>query len=80
MDQARPLFLSNPACSLSVTALRATWLITAPKNCTCGPATVSPIGDDIEQVLNAMASDPCHDSELGKMRADRIDHGGLLPD
>jgi hypothetical protein len=45
-----------------------------------GQPAVAWIGDDIEQVLNAMASDPCHDSELDKMRADRIDHGGLLPD
>src|SRR6266853_111076 len=34
----------------------------------------------MEQVLDTMASDPCRDPELGKMGADRIDHGGLLPD
>jgi len=27
-----------------------------------------------------MASDPRHDPELGKVRADRIDHSGLLTD
>ena len=45
-----------------------------------GQPSVAWIGDDIEQVLYTMASDPRHDPELGKMRADRIDHCGLLPD
>lgn len=38
------------------------------------------IGDDIEQVLNTIASDRCDDPELAKMGADRIDHRGLLAD
>ena len=38
------------------------------------------IGDDVEQVLDTIASDRCDDPELAKMRADRINHRGLLTD
>ena len=41
---------------------------------------VAYIGDHIEQLFNAIASDRCDDAKLGKMRADRIDHCGLLTD
>ena len=38
------------------------------------------IGDDVEEFVNAVASDRGNDPELGKMRPDRIDHRGLLTD
>ena len=41
---------------------------------------VTCIGDDIEQLLDTLASDRRDDPELGKMGADRIDHRGLLAD
>jgi hypothetical protein len=41
---------------------------------------IARIGDHIEQVFDPMASDPRHHPELGKMRSDRVDHSGLLPD
>src|SRR5947209_7426416 len=39
---------------------------------------VTCVGDHIEQLFNAIASDRCDDAKLGKMGADRIDHCGLL--
>jgi hypothetical protein len=33
----------------------------------------------MEQGLHPIAANRCDDAELGKMRADRIDHCGLLP-
>jgi hypothetical protein len=41
---------------------------------------LSCIGDDIEQLLDTLASNRRNDPKLGKMRADRVDHGGLLAD
>ena len=41
-------------------------------------AIIIRIGDDIEQLLDTVAADRPDNTELGKMRADRIDHGGLL--
>ena len=38
------------------------------------------IGDDIEQLFNALASDQCDDAKLGKMGMDCVDHRGLLTD
>jgi hypothetical protein len=35
-------------------------------------------GDQIEQLFNTFAPDRRDDAKLGKMRADRIDHCGLL--
>ena len=43
-------------------------------------AIVIRIGDDVEQLLDTVAADRRDNSELGKMRADGIDHGGLLAD
>src|SRR4029450_7914981 len=39
---------------------------------------VAYIGDHIEQLFNAIASDWCDNAKLGKMGTDRIDHRGLL--
>ena len=52
------------------------------KACThnIGHPFVARIGDDPQQFLDAFASDRCDDPKLGKMSADRIDHGGLLAD
>ena len=36
------------------------------------------VGDHIEQLFNTIAADWCDDAKLGKMRADRVDHCGLL--
>jgi hypothetical protein len=33
-----------------------------------------------EQLFNTIASKRCDDAKLGRMRADRIDHRGLLAD
>jgi hypothetical protein len=38
------------------------------------------IGDDFQQLLDTPAPDKGDNPELGKMGADRIDHGGLLAD
>jgi len=38
------------------------------------------IGDGVEQVLHAVASDRSNNAELGQMCADRVDDRGLLPD
>jgi hypothetical protein len=38
------------------------------------------IGGNFEQSLDATAPDRCNDPELGKMRADCIDHCSLLAD
>ena len=38
------------------------------------------IGDSIEQFLHAVAADGSDNTELGQVRADRIDDCGLLPD
>src|SRR6185369_12095476 len=38
------------------------------------------VGDDFQQLLDAPAPDGGEDTELGKIRADRIDDGGLLAD
>ncbi len=43
-------------------------------------ALVIGIGDNVEQLLDAAAADPRDNAELRQMRADRIDHSGLLPD
>jgi hypothetical protein len=39
---------------------------------------VAYIGDHIEQLFNAIASDRCDDAKFCEMGADRIDHRGLL--
>jgi hypothetical protein len=41
-----------------------------------GQPFVTCIGNHIEQFLNPVASNPCDDAKLGKMRADRVDHAG----
>jgi len=45
-----------------------------------GQPAVARIGNDLEQIHDTIPSNPRYDPELGKMRADRIDHGGLLSD
>jgi hypothetical protein len=39
---------------------------------------VAYIGGHIEQLFNSIAADRCDNAKLGKMSADRVDHGGLL--
>src|SRR5215470_7501780 len=41
-------------------------------------AVVAGIGNDLEQCLDPIAANRGDDAKLGKMRADRIDHRGLL--
>src|SRR5947209_18650334 len=41
---------------------------------------VTCVGDHIEQLFNTITSDRCDNAKLGKMRADCIDHCGLLAD
>ena len=41
---------------------------------------VTSIGDHIKQLLDTLASYRRDNPELGKMSADRVDHGGLLAD
>ena len=43
-----------------------------------GQPLVSQVRDDTEQVVYAITSDRRDDAKLRKMRADRIDHRGLL--
>jgi hypothetical protein len=52
------------------------------KTLTCGlwHAIVIRIGYHVEQLLDTVAADSRDDRELGKMRTDLVDHGGLLPD
>jgi len=45
-----------------------------------GEPVVGPISDDFQQLLDTPASDRSDDPELGKIGADRIDDGSLLPD
>jgi hypothetical protein len=45
-----------------------------------GDAFVSLIGNGVEQVLHAVASNRCNNAELGQMCADRVDDRGPLPD
>jgi hypothetical protein len=48
------------------------------RTCDVGQPFVTCVGDHIEQLFNTIASDRCDDAKLGQMRADRIDHCGLL--
>jgi hypothetical protein len=45
-----------------------------------GQPLIAGIGDDMEQLLDAVAPDRRHDAELGEMGTDRIDHRGSLAD
>src|SRR5262249_49502728 len=45
-----------------------------------GKPLIARIGNDTEQLFNTPSSDRCDNAELGKMGADRVDHGGLLAD
>ena len=45
-----------------------------------GLALVVDVSNDAEQLLDTPATDWCDNAKLSKMRADRIDHSGLLAD
>ena len=48
--------------------------------CERGQPFIARISGDPEELFNAVASDRCDDAELSQMRADGIDHRGLLAD
>ena len=60
----------------------SSWAPSATRHRTCnlGQPFIIRIGDDSEQLLDALATDRRNNPELGKMGADRIDHRGLLAD
>ena len=45
-----------------------------------GNAPITWIGNDIEQLVDALSPDRRDDPKLGEVSSDRIDHGRLLPD